>query len=281
MVITGVTMRNLQAEATTTPEQVNLTKGRVELFEGAASGTMRWQIPESGPSTFDFEGALDSLRLESFFQDYPILGEDSQFYQYITGTFSTEIDYTTQISEELSPLLATTVLDGTFGMSQARVENHPIQERLASFTKINILRDVALDQWQSSVSVNNQVLTLKDLSLTSDDIGMELNGTHNLASEKIDFSISLLLPNRFKSAIASVITSQAADALTRENGTILVPLRVTGTYGNPVVQPDQTVIKPMIQDALKDNVKNRLQDLLKRGRQTQQDTTQADTTSNQ
>lgn len=283
MTITGVTMRNLQAEATTTPDHINLTKARVELFEGEASGTMRWQIPADGPSTFNFEGSLDSLRLESFFREYPILGEDSEFYKFITGTFSSQVEYTTQISESLDPLLPTTIINGNFGMSKAQINDHPIQQRLASFTKINVLRNVALDSWESTISVNDQILTINNLSLTSDDIGLELNGTQHLVTDKIDFSISLLLPNRFKNAIASVITSQAADALTRDNGTVMVPLRVTGTYSSPTVQPDQNVIKPLIRQTLQDKAKNTIRDLLGRGRQdttAEADTAQTDSTLN-
>src|SRR5699024_5421514 len=138
--------------------------------------------------------------------------------------------YTTKITTELEPLMATTILNGTFGMSKAQIENHPLQEKMAGFTRINELKNVALDQWTSSISVDDNVLTLSDLSLTSNNIGLELNGTQNLVNENIDFSISLLLPNRFKNTIAKVITSQAADALTRDNGTLVIPLRVTGSY---------------------------------------------------
>lgn len=281
MKITGVTMRNLDAQANATPQQINLTKARVELFEGEANGTMVWTIPKGKPSSFNFKGSLDSLRLESFFQEYPILGEDSEFYKFITGTFSTNIDYTTQITTDLDPLIATTVLNGTFGMSKAQIENHPLQQKMGTYTKIDELRDVALDNWQSSVSVNKNILTIKDLSLTSDNIGLELDGTQHLISDNIDFHVSLLLPARFRNTIASVITSQAADALTRDNGTMMIPLRITGTYNNPTVQPDQSVIKPIIQQYLKDKAGNTLQKLFGRDKEeAKPDTVQTDTTEN-
>ncbi|MBN2732756.1 MAG: hypothetical protein JXR26_10030 [Balneolaceae bacterium] len=282
MKITGVTMRNLNAQATATPQQINLTKASVQLFEGEANGTMVWTIPKGKPSTFNFKGSLDSLRLESFFQEYPILGEDSEFYKFITGTFSTKVDYTTQITTDLDPLIVTTVLNGTFGMSKARIENHPLQQKMSAYTNINELRDVALDKWQSSISVNNNILTIKDLSLTSDNIGLKLNGTQHLISENIDFHVSLILPARFKDTIASVITSQAADALTRDNGTMMIPLRITGNYSNPTVQPDQTVIKPIVRQYLKDKAGNALEKLFGRDKnqQAKPDTVQADTTSN-
>lgn len=282
MKITGVTMRNLKAEANANPQQINLTKARVELFEGVATGTMTWKIPSGKPSTFNFKGALDSLRLEAFFKEYPILGEDSQFYRFITGTFSTQVDYTTQITTDLDPLLATTVLNGSFRMSKARIENHPLQQRMSTYTKINELRDVALDKWQSTVSVDDNVLTINDLSLTSNNIGLRMDGTQHLVTDKIDFHVSLLLPARFKQTIGTVITSQAADALTRENGTVMVPLRITGNYSSPDIEPDQTVIRPIVQDYLKDKATDTLKELFGRDKkQASPDTTAADTTSNQ
>lgn len=281
--ITGVTMQNLQAKATSTPKQINLTSAEVQLFEGKATGTMQWQIPPSGPSTFNFKGALDSLRLESFFKEYPILGQNSRFYKFITGTFSTSVDYTTKIDPQLNPLIPTTVMNGTFGMSRAQVQNHPLQQALAKFGNLNELRDIVLDEWKSTIAIDDNVLKFKDLSLTSNDIGLELSGTQQLQTDKIDFHVSLLLPGRFKNDIASVITSQAANALTQENKTIEVPLRITGTYGNPKIQPDQTVIKPIVRDYLQNKAGNVLKNLLggDKENKTTADTTKADTTSNQ
>lgn len=281
MKITGVTMRNLQAQANSTPKQINMTSARVELFEGVATGSMTWEIPVGSPSTFNFKGALDSLRLEAFFKEYPILGENSQFHKFISGTFHTQVEYTTQISTALDPLLATTELTGSFGMSKARVVNHPLQQKLSSYTKINELRDVALDKWQSSVSVDDNILTFRDLSLTSDNIGLQLDGTQHLVTDKIDFHVALLLPARFKKTIASVITSQAAEALTRENGTLMVPLRITGNYSSPNIEPDQTVIRPLVQEYLKEKAADTLKKLFGRDKKTPApDTAAVDTTSN-
>ncbi|MCW9708652.1 DUF748 domain-containing protein [Fodinibius salsisoli] len=280
MKITGVTMRNLEAKATSTPKQINLTQANVELFEGKANGTMLWEIPPNKPSTFNFKGALDSLRLESFFEEYPILGKNSQFYKFIAGTFSTSVDYTTKIDTELNPLIPTTLLNGTFGMSEAQVHNHPLQQKLSGFTKIKTLQDVVLDQWKSSIAIDKNILTISDLSLTSKDIGLELNGTQNLQNDNIDFQISLLLPERFKSDIASAITSQAANALTRDNNTIMVPLRVTGNYSNPKVQPDQTVIQPIVKKYLKNKAGNAIKNLFGGDKkESNPDTTQTDTTT--
>jgi hypothetical protein len=92
---------------------------------------------------------------------------------------------------------------------------------------------------------------------------MEMNGTKHMVKQTIDYQMKLFLPGRFKNAIASVITKQAADALTQKNGTIMLPLRITGTEQDPKISPDKEVIAPIVKDYLKKkagNVLNKLFD---------------------
>jgi hypothetical protein len=259
MKIAGVTMQNLQAKATTTPVQVHLEKASVHLFDGKASGTMRWKIPDGKPSTFNFKGSLNGLQLSSFFKEYPILGEDSQFYKYIKGNFSSQVDYHTKIDTMLSPILSTTALNGTLSMDKASVSNHPLQKKLVHYTHISQLNDISLDSWQSTVTVENSILTFKNLSLTSDNIGLKLNGTEQLMSGDIDFHISLLLPDRYQSKVASLIGKQAIKAFTSKDGGVMLPLHITGTYEDPSIKPDQAIIKK----AIKNKVKNKAKDIFK------------------
>jgi hypothetical protein len=142
-------------------------------------------------------------------------------------------------------------MNGDFGMTKARLKGHPLQEKLASLLKAKELRNIALDEWKSTYTLKNSIFNIKDLRLTSGNIGMELNGDQHLVKETIDYHTKLFLPGRYKNAIASVISKQAAEALTQENGTIMVPLRVTGTQQNPKIVPDKEVIGPIVKDYLK------------------------------
>lgn len=261
MIVTGVTLQNLNAKAATTPRQIKMEEAGVELFEGKATGSFTWDVPKPDRTMITFNGSLEGVRGEAFFKEYQVLGEKSAFHKYISGAFSSEIEYYSELDKFLGPVIKTTKMDGNFGMTKSRLKNHPVQLRIASLLNTPELQSASLDEWKSTFDVNNSVLTIKNLRLTSSDAGMELNGTQHLVTEKIDYDMKLFLPGRFKKAIASVITSQAADALTRENGTIMVPLEVTGTSGDPKVKPDQDVIKPIIQKFLKDKAGNTLKKL--------------------
>lgn len=261
LVVTGVTMNNLQAEARTTPNQIELEKATVELFDGDASGTFKWEVPQPDHTMITFAGSLDSLQAESFFREYQILGEKSKFHEYISGTFTANVDYYSELDVYLEPILETTTMEGDFGMTKSRLQGHPLQNKIADFLNTKEFRNIALDEWKSTYTLDNSILTIKDLRLTSGDIGAELQGTQHLTKGNIDYQMKLFLPERFKSAIASVITKQATEALTQDNGTIMVPLRITGTHENPKVAPDKEVIAPIIKKYLKNKAGKVLEDI--------------------
>jgi len=262
LIVTGVTMHNLQAQATTTPKQIKLNKATVEMFDGKASGAFTWDVPKPDHTMITFHGNLDSLQASTFFKEYPILGKKSKFHENITGAFSADVDYYSELNVYLDPLIQTTKMNGSFGMTKARLKGHPVQDKIASLLKANEFRNIALDEWKSTFKMTNSVLTIKNLRLTSGDIGMELNGTQQMVKGDINYQIKLDLPGRFKNTIASVITKQAADALTQKNGTIMLPLRVTGTQEDPKIAPDKEVITPIIKDYLKNKAGNVLNKLL-------------------
>lgn len=266
LIVTGVPMTNLKAQAGTTPKQIKLDKATVHLFDGQASGSFTWDVPQPDHTTISFKGSLDRLQADAFFSEYAVLGPKSKFHEYVSGAFSADVDYYSKLNVYLEPLIKTSKMEGDFGMTKSRLKGHPLQDKLASVFKAKEFQNVALDEWKSTYSLDNSIFTIKDLKLTSDDIGLELNGTQHMVKESIDFQMKLLLPGRFKDAIASVITKQAADALTQKNGTIMVPLRVTGTQENPKIAPDKEVIAPIVKDYVKGKATDILNKIFKGNR---------------
>lgn len=259
--VTGVNMQNLEAEAETTPGQIRLNQASIAMFGGKANGSFVWKVPQPDHTIITFKGSLDSLRAEDFFKEYTILGEKSRFHEHVSGAFSSDVNYYSELDVYLSPVLETTEMDGSFGMTKARLKGHPIQQKVADFLNTQELRNAALDEWESTFVVDDNILTFQNLKLTSGNIGLEMSGTQHLVREIIDYNLNLHLPGRFKKAIGSVITTQAASALTQQNGALAVPLQVTGTLSSPKISPDQSVIKPAVQNFLKNKAGDALQKL--------------------
>ncbi|WP_440999069.1 DUF748 domain-containing protein [Fodinibius sp. SL11] len=261
MIVTGVTMTNLTAKASTTPNKITMDQASINLFDGQAKGSFTWDVPEPERTMISFNGTLDGLQAAAFFDEFQVLGKDSNFHEYVSGAFSADVKYYSELNEFLEPVITTSTMDGNFGMTKSRIQGHPIQKQLASLLNAKEFNNIGLDEFNSTYSLKNSVFTIKDLRMTSDDIGMELNGTQHMVTSEINYKTKLFLPGRFKKGIASVISSQAVEALTQENGTIMVPLRMTGTQENPKITPDKEEIAPIIKDYLKNKAGNALKKL--------------------
>lgn len=261
LMIFGIPITNINGSGRTTPDQIIMDEASAEMFDGSASGTMEWNVPQPDRTNMLFEGNIDGVTAEAFFRDTGFLGPESRFHEFVSGEFSTEISYYTEMDETITPDLATTEADGNFGMTRARLRGHPIQEQIADFLNVDEVRNLALDEWNATFTIADTVLTFEDFRLTSENIGIELEGTQHMINDGINFKATLLLPEQFKGAIGSVISNRAADALQRDDGTLAVPVRITGTSSDPTVRPDSDVIEDIIRDVLQDEAGNALERL--------------------
>jgi AsmA protein len=89
-----------------------------------------------------------------------------------------------------------------------------------------------------SSQITNGVAETHDLTIASQALKVAGQGSANLATKGIDFKL-----------LASVVTAPARNTD--------IPLKVTGTYANPTVRPD-------IEGLAKDQLKQKLQDVLKK-----------------
>jgi len=92
--------------------------------------------------------------------------------------------------------------------------------------------------FQTSAQITNGVAETHDLTIASSALKVTGQGSANLSSKAIDFKL-----------LAAVATAPAR--------TTDIPLKVTGTYSAPTVRPD-------IEAVAKDQLKQRLQDVLKK-----------------
>ena len=257
----GIVVTNLKGKARTNPEQILLDEATANLFQGKASGQMTWNAKDPERTDMRFVGRLDSLQASSFFREMNLFGSQGNIHEYLSGSFSADTDYFTEFDVYLNPDPGTTKANGDFGMTKARLRGHPIQKKVAEWLKSSEIENLALDEWTATYVIQDTVLSFDNFRMTSDDLGLELDGTQHLVTDRINYQAELILPARFKNDIASVLSNRAADALTREDGKIGIPLKIRGTSENPSVTPDEKVIEDILKKFLKEDVGGALKKL--------------------
>lgn len=264
LLVLGVSFTQLRGNGRINPERIFIDEAEASVFDGKLTGQMTWSVPQPDQTNLRFRGELHDLTAESLFREYPILGENGRFHEYVTGAISADVDYYTEMNALFEPDVESMEASGSFGMTRSRLRDHPVQEQVASWLNIREITNLAIDEWTAAFSINEAVLGFSDFRLTSENIGVELTGTQHLVTDEIDFTAQLLLPGSFRGGIASVISSQAVDALSRDDGIIVVPVRITGTMDNPVISPRQNIIEDIVSEKLQDAGRGVLRDLLNR-----------------
>lgn len=258
---TGVNITHMKANITTSPTEIRMNRGTFDLFGGKVSGKLVWEVPKPLKTHIIFKGTMDSVQVDQFFREYPVLGRKSRFYQYVKGKFSATVDYAADMLPYLSPDIKSTKANGTFGMRNATLQSHPVQKELAKLLKDPKLTKATLDDWTASYKMDDGVLTLKNVKLTSQDIGVRMDGTENLINDRLNFKMTALLPGRLGNGLGSVIGSQAVKVLRTDKGQIAVPILVRGTSEQPHLAIDKEVVKKMVGESAKNALKNELKKL--------------------
>lgn len=260
--IFALPITNISGTGSLNPTLIRIENANAQLFDGLATGQLDWNVPEPLRTSIHFEGTLDSLNAETFFRETSFLGPASSLHEYIEGSFSADVNYQTALSYNASPDITSTEAEGSFSMTTFRLSGHPIQQRVADLLNAPELANIAMDAWDADFSIQDTVMNIQNFTLTSGNIGLELEGDLHLLSDGIDYQATLLLPERFKSGVASVISNRAADALQLEDGRITVPLRITGTTSSPQVGPDTEFIEELLRDAVREGAGNILDRLI-------------------
>jgi len=271
MIVFASPVTNLNTTIETSPKQIFMRDGSFNLFGGSIRGVITFDVLNPKQSILDFVGQLSDIRIESFFQDFPVFGQKTNIHKYLSGGINFDTDYKTALDSYLHPETPTTQSEGSFGMTAVRFRNHPIQIKIADFLKIPELKDIGLDAWTANYKIGQSLLTLQDMKITSKDIGLELEGVENLRNDEIAYQTRVYLPRRLTTAIAGVLPAEAVQALVRPDSTILVPLLITGTANNPQVALNQEVVKSIVDEyirnkvgTLEDAARERLQNLFRR-----------------
>lgn len=250
LVFVTIPITQIRGRAVTSPRHLEMSEASARLFDGGMSGYLKWDILQRDHTRMTFRGDIANVRSEAFFRQFQ-LGGTSEFHRYASGGFTAKADFQAEMDEQLEQDPKTIQGNGSFGMDRARLRNHPVQMKVAGLLGIEELADVSLDAWTASFTIVNGLMTLRDMRLTSKDIGLNLDGTQNMVTDRIDFKVHITLPGSYGSRLERLLTKDGVEALKNEAGMIVVPMAVTGTGSDPNVGVDRDFVQAAITEYLK------------------------------
>ena len=132
-------------------------------------------------------------------------------------------------------------LDGTFGVGAAEFANAAIRQKLEGLSRRGQGRPEdedagsAVSELKGSFRLQDGQMTFHNLTFGVTGATVELVGTYGLRDEKLDFRGTLRLQAKLSQAVTGFksFLLKPFDGFFRKNGVTVLPIKVTGTRGQP------------------------------------------------
>lgn len=261
--IMGIKITNIRGQGQTDPKKLQINSATAEMFGGKANGQFIWNIYQPDYTIFRFIGGLENLQVKEFFSEFQ-MGSAINLAKFVSGGFNTQVDYQSGLGSNMIQDAPTINATGRFGITEAQIQNHPLQNKISTFLNIPELTNMVMETWNTNFSIENGVLALRDLKFSSRYGGFTLNGSQNLIDSKVNYEIQVLLPTQFSDRLANVIPGEALAALRTENNMIMLPLLVDGTVADPSVSLNRNVVQEMVTEYLRSRGTDQVEDAARR-----------------
>jgi hypothetical protein len=148
------------------------------------------------------------------------------------------------------PTLSST---GNFSLTDAVIQNHPIQQAFSKYFKSDQFDKLSVTKWTQAFDVNEGKLNIKDLSFGAKDFSFNVNGWQSLEG-KNDFSIDAKLPAALTAKITDKLPAPVA-ALMGNQKQMTLPFMVSGETKSPSLGLNNEKMAGNTKDQIKNQVK--------------------------
>jgi len=233
------------------PKYIRSNDARLAMYGGTMNGRFQWDVFAVDHTGFTFAGNLVNMRVEQLFSDFN-LGGRSKLAEHVNANINASTDFYAEFDEFMEMDMVRLRAAGDFGMEEARISEHPTQVSLANLLGLSELRDLSLDQWTAKYDISDGTMTLEDFNLTSRELGLYLSGTHNLIEDRLDYRAEVVMPRTWANRLGDLIPSQGVDALTRDDGKLVLPVSILGSSESPRPGFDDSAVRDRIEESLRD-----------------------------
>jgi AsmA protein len=227
---------------------------KAQLYGGQYAGDIRLDMRSAVPrlSMNETLSNIDMAALMQDFADTQRLSGRGTLTAQMTGSGRNGDALLKTLNGKISTTLANGAVEGIdiwYAIAQAQ---SLIQKRaLAGGTNA---RRTAFDTFHASADVVNGVATTKDLAIASQLLRITGEGSSNLVTQALDYSVT-----------ATVLKAPpGADDGVAQLARASIPVKITGTFADPKVRPDLAgMAKERVKQEVEEKVKEKVKDKLK------------------
>jgi len=232
---------------------------------GSYNGAFTLNLSSFENYKLDAQLQTSGLEIESIFKSFDNFGQETITADKLSGRLTSTSSFSAILSPDLSLDINSLKLSSSMTIEQGRLNNYEPMLALSRFAEVEELKDVRFNKLTNTISIDNGLITIPEMTISSNVLNLELSGSHSFENE-IDYLIRLRLGD-------VLFSKRKAKAANSEFDTFLkvekrdddhrVPISINGTVDKPTLKVEALELGKALQTDLKKQ-KEELKKILKK-----------------
>jgi hypothetical protein len=263
-----LTLKNLQGSTNIKEEQLNLNNLSANLLGGSAIISGYYNTKTDIP-TAKLNYNITNFNIQEVYKFVNTAKQAAPIMEHIEGNFNSNMNITSTLTPDLSPVLNSINGTANFKMPWANISGVNTINKIIEVTKLKQLENIRLENINIFTTVANGRILIEPFNVKANNIDMTIGGSQGL-DQTLDYAIAIDVPwqelnqeagNFAKNLLAKNPIPQLNNAIPE---VVRINLKVTGTSKNPKItvgKPDGKIGNGTMKDAVKEQVQEQIQNL--------------------
>ncbi len=226
----------------------------VQVFNGTVSLNGTVNLKNRKKPAFDLNTELKNIQVQKALAYADNIDKLLRLHNSLKADIGLKAKTKGELLKDYSLNINTLDSSGSFSLSNAVIQNHPIQKAFSSYFNSNAFQNIDIKQWTQAFTIENGKVNVNNLSFGAKDFDFKVNGWQSVDG-KNDFAIDAKLPQALVNKIADKLPAPVA-ALIGSQKSITLPFSVTGDATSPQLGLDSGKMGDVAKDQLKSQLKS-------------------------
>ena len=229
-------MKNVKGNLLLKDQKLSLLDLNANMLQGSlrTSGEYSY-IPPKKPEMF-FDVLIDNFAIPETFTSFVTVQKFMPLSEKMDGKFSGQLTLNSSLDQNLLPVMSALTSKGSLVVPKVKITDTDIFNKLSEKLSLSALHNPALSDVNPTYSIKNGRFYVEPFKFNIDKYLIEATGSNGI-DQSVDYAMKVHVPAAELRDQANAAISQfiKTDANMLSSGTVVVDVKVGGTFKNPVL----------------------------------------------
>jgi hypothetical protein len=260
-----IELKNASVTLIVKDETVRINNLNANVFGGSILANGSYSTKNSGNPEIYFDYDLKNIDFQQAYNGLDIMASYAPVLSKVNGKFTSKLNISGRLGEDLAPDLKTLVGDGLLEVNNVSISGIETLNKIADKFKLSQLKNINLEKGWTVFKFKDGRMAIDPTDLKVNNIMMNFSGSHGL-DNSLDYKILLDAPTQLLQGAMGEVNNMISQAkipgLSNANlpEALKLKIDITGTMDNPqlkfgVVGAGGSSLKDAVKDALEQKKK--------------------------